>query len=574
MLKTKKTMRALAMLTALVMCVTLTSVVAFAEEAAPTTVAFSGDPSYDAETGAITVSGTISAADADVTILALRDTAEVTGEGLGTMEDDVLGSKIVYIDQQAFDAGEFEFTFIPVAAAGGSVITIFVGGEGVAEPESKTLEVKNAAPALAVADADLYIGEDLVIDLGEYADTENWVDAITSFTVGTEEISEISVVENDIVVSGLEVGTYEGIEILATGYTDATSAATVTVSLYDAPTVTAPAESAVWGVDDAVITVEGATAADWLDAVVATADTGAEVIVGEGTLTIAADDADAQPLVDGELDVIVSFTGAEEFEAVEDVVVTFVSPVKASFAEIAKATVDKETDLTKYTVTLPEDGTTSYGVAYEYSVEGYEGPTFDVIRTDAEQTVVVKATLTVEGYEAYEYTVQTITVKVLGDEGPSIEEEHLTVAASAAYGTEKQLVAIAAPEDFDPEAQSFVVGGVKLYYVEATNSFVGLVTAADAAGVVADIEVVDEASETIVYGKTTLEYTSEDLGPADFGVVKRIVLGKEAAPTDKQLIASDVGGGAADGQIGPADFGAIKRVVLGKDDSLAINGAE
>lgn len=558
MLKTKKTMRALAMLTALVMCVTLTSVVAFAEEAAPTTVAFSGDPSYDAETGAITVSGTISAADADVTILALRDTAEVTGEGLGTMEDDVLGSKIVYIDQQAFDAGEFEFTFIPVAAAGGSIITIFVGGEGVAEPQSKTLEVKNAAPALAVADADLYIGEDLVIDLGEYADTENWVDAITSFTVGTEEISEISVVENDIVVSGLEVGTYEGIEILATGYTDATSAATVTVSLYDAPTVTAPAESAVWGVDDAVITVEGATAADWLDAVVATADTGAEVIVGEGTLTIAADDADAQPLVDGELDVIISFTGAEEFEAVEDVVVTFVSPVKASFAEIAKATVDKETDLTKYTVTLPEDGTTSYGVAYEYSVEGYEGPTFDVIRTDAEQTIVVKATLTVEGYDAYEYTVQNIIVNPLGEEGPTFTEENVAVTAveGGAYGAEgKAVVTIANDEIEDPANTLVKVGETTLFYSPERGKYVGIIDEATAGDIVAVITVEEGTESPVVYYGNVIDPGVEaDIANGDVARALGILKGT-FEPSDAQLLAADVLG------IGEVTNGSVSRIL-------------
>ena len=126
----------------------------------------------------------------------------------------------------------------------------------------------------------------------------------------------------------------------------------------------------------------------------------------------------------------------------------------------------------------------------------------------------------------------------------------------------------------DYTTQSIKLGGTVLFYNPQNEYFIGIVTGyADADAVASAAQILDEASDTMYYGKTQLTYTDETietiLSP-DFGVVKRIVLNKETAPKDKQLLASDVGGGKHDGQVTSPDFGALKRVVLKKDPKLAI----
>ena len=551
MLRTKKTLRALAMLTALVMAFCLTSVVAFADA---TTVTVSAEVVDDA-TAKIAVEGTISVSDADVTILALRDAEEITVESLGTMDDLTLASKIVYINQEAAEEGAYAFSFVPKAGVEGTTVTIFVGGEGVDTPVSTTVSITPAGAALAVEDADLTIGDDLVIGLSglEAEDEAAWAGAITEIAIG-EEVVEGTYAAGTITVSGLAAGTYENIVIKSAGYKDATFTGTIVVSLIAAPEVSVEADAIIWSEEDIVITVAGDTAAAWLEAVEITATAGEASVnasVVEGAIVLAA--ADYLPAIDGEVDVVVSFAAAD-FEAVDDITVNVVSPVKDIMDnDVQRATVDKESDEDNYIITLPADTD-----AIAYAIEGYEaveGVVTIARPAEGEEDLVVNVVVTITDAayaEAYTYTAQTVRVNALGNEGPNVTAEDIVIkgamegeSAKPAYGIEgATVIAIAIDEaDVDPATQSVMVGETTLSYSAARGKFVGVVTGfASVDEIIAAIEVVDVegGAPVLNYGKATNPSSSAALTLSDVARVLALYNNAYAAATPEMYMAADV----------------------------------
>lgn len=550
MLRTKKTLRALAMITALVMAFSLTSVVAFADA---TTVTVDAEV-VDEAASKISVTGTISVDDADVTILALKDTAEISVEDLSAMDDETLASKIVYINQEAAVEKAYAFSFIPKAGVPGGIVTIFVGGEGVDAPQSTTLEVMNSGATLTVADADLTIGDDLTIGLSglEAEDLAAWVAAITEVKVG-EEVVEYTYADGAITVSGLAAGEYANIVIKATEYKDATFTGTIAVNLIAAPALSVE-ESVVWSEEDIVIAVEGDTAAAWLEAVEITATAGEAGVVAEvvdGSIVLSAEDY--KPAIDGDVDVVVSFEAAD-FDAVEDITINVVSPVKDIMDNDVEAVdVDKESDAANYIITLPA-GT----LDITYAIEGYDA-TFGVVTIprpaegEADITVNVIVTITNAAYEeAYTYTAQTVKVNALGNDGPDVTAEDIVIegamegeSAKPAYGIEgATVIAIAIDEaDVDPATQIVKVGEVTLSYSAERGKFVGVVTGyASVDEIIAAIEVFDDEEGTPVlnYGKATNPSSSAAISLMD--VMKALAFYNNADPsaTPEQYMAADV----------------------------------
>lgn len=562
MLRTKKTLRALAMITALVMAFSLTSVVAFADA---TTVTVDAEV-VDEAASKISVTGTISVDDADVTILALKDTAEIEVEDLSAMDDETLASKIVYINQEAAVEGAYAFSFIPKAGVPGGIVTIFVGGEGVDAPQSTTLEVMNSGATLTVEDADLTIGDDLTIGLSglEAEDLAAWVAAITEVKVG-EEVVEYTYADGAITVSGLAAGEYANIVIKATEYKDATFTGTIAVNLIAAPAVSAEA-SVVWSEEDIVIAVEGDTAAAWLEAVEITATAGEAGVVAEvvdGSIVLSAEDY--KPAIDGDVDVVVSFEAAD-FDAVEDITINVVSPVKDIMDnDVEAATVDKESDEANYIITLPT-GT----LDITYAIEGYDD-TFGVVTIprpaegEEDITVNVIVTITNAAYEeAYTYTAQTIKVNALGNDGPTVDEGEAVYVGSAAYGDETKKALILAVEEgeVDPATQSIKVGtgedAVTLYYVEATGKYVGIIGVyEDLDALNGAIEVVEGASPVLYYGRASNPSGNAAVSLSDVARVNALRKGTYAAATDAMYIAADVLG---TGNISLSHVAAVNRV--------------
>jgi len=553
MLRTKKTLRALAMLTALVMAFSLTSVVAFADA---TTVTVAAEVVDDA-TSKISVTGTISVEDADVTILALRDAAEVTAEDLGAMDDETLASKIVYINQEAAVEGAYAFSFVPKAGVPGGIITVFVGGEGVDAPQSETVEVLPNGATLAVEDAELTIGDDLVIALSglEAEDEAAWAAAITEITVGEEVVTGTYNAEaGTLTVSGLAAAEYANIVIKATDYKDATFTGTITVSLKAAPVLEADAEF-TWSEDDAVITVTGDTAAEWLDEVLITATAGEDTLtttVDGSTIVLTA--AEYKPAIDGESIIEVSFSGAEEFEAVEAIEIKVVSPVKVIMDTlVGRATVDKDTDEANYIITLPEDTE-----AITYAIDGYtatEGVVTVARPEEGEDDITVNmiVTITDAAYaEAHVYTAQTIKVNAIGNDGPNVTADDIVIKGSmegedakAAYGIEDStVIAIAIDEaDVDPATQAVKVGDVTLSYSAARGKFVGVVAGyASVDEIIAAIEVVDVegGSPAINYGKATNPGSDAAITLSDVARVLALYNNAYGAATPEMYMAADV----------------------------------
>ncbi len=98
----------------------------------------------------VTVSVPTEAANKDVVILAMRDSAIVATDALTTLAD--VTGKIVFVDQ--IDASTTSsVTFIPKAGVSGSAITIFVGGAGASE-----------VTVLKLVDGGCFVGETIGTD--------------------------------------------------------------------------------------------------------------------------------------------------------------------------------------------------------------------------------------------------------------------------------------------------------------------------------------------------------------------------------------------------------------------------
>jgi hypothetical protein len=241
-------------------------------------------------------------------------------------------------------------------------------------------------------------------------------------------------------------------------------------------------------------------------------------------------------------------------------------------------TVDKGDDA--YTITLPED---TENVTFTATVDGVatEDNPFVVERAAEDgdsKTVVVTATA--NGTDVTK--TYNVTVPAKGVVGPVIAEDDVEInkgkGDKGAYVKQKgtgYVIATIAAGDIDPTLNKVYVGGVEFYYVASRNYFVGIVPEYETkAALIADVEIADGASDTIKYGKDPAADQSKAITTTDFGIVKRIALAKVANPSDKELLASDVGNGVMDGEINTVDFGAVKRVALKKDADLAINTAQ
>lgn len=247
-------------------------------------------------------------------------------------------------------------------------------------------------------------------------------------------------------------------------------------------------------------------------------------------------------------------------------------------------TVDKDSVLTKYTITVPEDAD---GVVYTVTVDGANQDltttrTFDVERPadDGNDETTLKKTVVVTATAGTATKTYTIEVLEQGAAAPAIKAENVEiVVAKDAYKAQKgegYAVIIIRPDadTVDPKTQSIKVGGESLYYVEKPDYYVGVVSVYENETAVAEATTIEEAtpSEKLVYGKAAdASNIEKPVSAVDYGGAKRIVLKKDKTPSDKRLLSADVANGVMDGKITAVDYGTIKRVVLKKDADLAIN---
>jgi len=204
---TNKTWKALALVLAL--CMSFSTMAVFADDPSGNTVVItttkaSAEDAYNAN-GTVTIEGTFgnNTCTDDVTILAVRDTAEqsldVVGgtADVGAWEPADLQRQVIYIDQEAAVDGTFSFTFIPRTGVSGGTITVFVGGKD-ASPEKLSFTAKTAGPEL-VAAGKWYEGQPLVLNVnsasngGAYGldqddqpgNARKWFTDVASITVTT-----------------------------------------------------------------------------------------------------------------------------------------------------------------------------------------------------------------------------------------------------------------------------------------------------------------------------------------------------------------------------------------------------
>ena len=243
-------------------------------------------------------------------------------------------------------------------------------------------------------------------------------------------------------------------------------------------------------------------------------------------------------------------------------------------------TVDKDSDASKYTITVPADDN---GIVYSATVDGAVQDltlrTFDVERpaddgiaeTTLKKTVVVTATA---GTATKTYTIEVLEQ---GAAAPAIKDTEITFIGEDVYDKAGMVLVIVKTEaEVDISKESVKVGDVTLFYVNDKGYFVGIVPAyASAADAAAVAEIVATPSEVIRYGKASdAEDINDPYDSGDFAEVKKIALAKIAAPTDKQLISCDVCGdldNEMDGAVDSADFAIVKKAALGKIDDLPIN---
>ena len=176
---------------ALVLALCMISTVAYAEgeSATPQTANVTlTTTSYDSATQTVTIAGTIDVPGNDVTILAVRGGAAYSALA-DVWTEDMLPSKVVYIDQKTSNknTGAFSFSFKPRADVIGGVISVFVGGEDVATVAPWSVEDKKDAPTLVLPEVWYEGTTTLDITLGgEYADADLWGNAINAVTITPE----------------------------------------------------------------------------------------------------------------------------------------------------------------------------------------------------------------------------------------------------------------------------------------------------------------------------------------------------------------------------------------------------
>lgn len=183
-----------------------------------------------------------------------------------------------------------------------------------------------------------------------------------------------------------------------------------------------------------------------------------------------------------------------------------------------------------------------------------DGNVATLVRPDAnaaEDTLAYTITATIEAAGYKKFTKDyTVTVKKLGLAGPNIVESEVTVnTATEAFGSGANMVVINTAETINVEDEKVVIGGTELFWSPARGKFVGTVSGyADAAALLADLDVVAGASTKLYYGNVN-DPTTEPTVCDIYDVMAALALKNNANPsaTPAQWLAADVFDG--DGQI-------------------------
>lgn len=261
MIKTKRGVRTLAFTLAFAMIACLVPTIALAN-----TIELLADPSYDASTGIITVTGKITTPGADVTILALGATTGTAtlSELISGKTDTQIADSISYIDQVTSDGadatvpGKFEFKFKRrTGSASGAFLNISVGGEEVAAPVTKSIEAAPNGAELSIVGNIAYYGDPIEL---AFTDSEEWRTAIASIANGRvpsikidniEIYSQATIEAGKITLPAITDMTKTSITVTVTAEGFQDSVATVALSTKTAGTIK-PQSASVIAVDEPI----------------------------------------------------------------------------------------------------------------------------------------------------------------------------------------------------------------------------------------------------------------------------------------------------------------------------------
>lgn len=599
MAKMKKALGSLALIIALAMIIGMLPTIVLASNT--TAITTQADACYDEEEGIVTVEGTISSSEADVTILAVRSAEEITSatsyfEEIG----DDIGGKIVYIDQVGAedvdnyeateDGANWNFTFVPKEGVPGGWITVFVGGTD-ASIDLVSFSAQIPAPTLAAQT--WYMGEDLVMDI-TYADAEAiaaWESAIDSVLVNGSAFEDYVIDEDEATitftglseaVTSIEITTVDGeyAAIEMTGLNIAAQPkAAGTVAPASATVVENDTASVAFDVTEsaqggwlaefgaegsAVVKVDTVETDDWS---YVAGDEGEGVLTISG-LTVGADDEKMFSVV----------VEATNYAASTAATVTVISPTKADvdslpaylrvvYGEDGNTDDDAEGAAT---ITLPcadstiaTNGSTITWTTTPTLGEGVvsiEGDVLTVVRpiegaTDPQEVTVIARVA--KGDYATKTKTYTLSVNQIGVAGPTftVENVALTTPVGGAFGVAGNVVVTVTNAEVDPALSKVMVGEVELFYSPERMKFVGIIPEATADDVVANITVESAPSTNLYYGKVAVPAFDGTLNNGDISRAVEIAKGNLAGMSDAQLLASDVTGA------GKCLNGSVSRIV-------------
>lgn len=418
---------------------------------------------YAEATNTVTVTGTISDAEADVTILALRAAEALDADDLAGYSDTDLSNGVVYIDQEAFEGGNFTFEFIPRSGIKGGKMTIFVGGENVSAIDLETIDAAVKAPDVVPAEP-WYEGDDLKLNIykagteepyGDATAIDGWANAINSFKVnGSDATYNHEPGASVITVSGVTASvTSIAITTENGDYSEETWSGSVAQVKKPAGTITATAASITAG-NDATFTVAESTVAGWLAGVEAAVKVDGTAAVAElegTTLTV-----ELPALGDAEESKEYTVTVEVANYEVATAKVTAVAPTKLaadaltapvvtySESEFAETPADGTADADKgklYGKAFVELPATIEGVdvAWTIDAESKSAGTVELERalsTDEEPktTFTAVATVSMAGYKTIEKTF-TLTVNQCGVQGIDVDITLTMPEAAGALAT-------------------------------------------------------------------------------------------------------------------------------------------
>lgn len=247
-------------------------------------------------------------------------------------------------------------------------------------------------------------------------------------------------------------------------------------------------------------------------------------------------------------------------------------------------TVDKDSDLTKYTITVPADDN---GIVYSATVGGavqdLTSRTFDVTRpADNGDTIVDEIIVVVTATAGTAKKDYTIRVLEQGAAAPAIDASYVAFASfdgepwTDVYGVDgAKIVEIAVPADvFAAGEKTVKIGDKELFYSPLRDKYVGTIVGyADGAAVAEAAVIEDKAPTKVYYGYVTDPshefYSDED--PVELADVMRALsimnLGKEGSgATELELISADVD---QDGEILLSD---VMKILAGKNSGATSFG--